>query len=1127
VRAGEGEGLEIVSPYIAPGLAPYSPTEVADGSDLMDLVPTLPTERATFSSEPTVVPSSQAGSQAQRRLPPPPQAPRLGLPGVPGSPSSPTELPAPTSPGLTEAGLDLGAELDLGLGLAPLGQVPSPTVLPEPTSPTEVPAPTEAGDEEDDRMRLLEPASPVDGPEPLEERAPTTPAESYEDLLDLGGGAAARPASSPTEIPAPTSPVSEAAAALPSLAMPSSRSLRPPTTVASSAASRLPPGVAHEPLLPPSSPTEVPVPTEAGDELHLGGDLGLPPPGAARPASLFRPMAALQARFLMPINNNMIDSDFNPPSSEKPMYLNEFINQSPAQHQEDMKNAKRQPVVHDTKDLIRSHAADPHNKYGMAEWVHVHYDITREPTFPRKPDLSKGELAAGATVTRTDVWHDPKEPAITSVAKFSPENFRPVGWAENAPQPTTTCPEGYLDNPRSDESESANRHMKRILGLPRHRKRVTPKAVLVGLGLDFATAPIGSAAPELAEGSPEAWRGGGEGSLASAQPTGWSTEFVVVLVVSSFAYGIVVGGFFVKSSRTEVPPLGAMAVRTTGQFHYVRYNVGGPAIYHERLTLLPGYILAPGDDDYAESDLAGGDLRSVRDSAGQGDAIVGVAAHSLYKFRRLPSAAVVWAAVRRGVAQGHGPLPPSPFNLELSADNVLGVAAGVLALPDPLGAAPAAAAPGALALAGAAAPPAGAPGPPAAVAAAPEGGVGALAAAFGAGPAALPAAADPPGVGGAAAAPAAPGVAGPDPRVMATVLDARGLRDMPFSGAVKRQTETPGADWPVRGPRTTMRVPHFMLRMAGGAMAWHNRWMAMMQALETDDAAKLHETLCRVIETSLCHDQLIICELASYEFLSRQLQLVEERFFEERARRTHPAPRAKGQAKDGAASAAADASSEIGHFLGAGETMGNLCICPALMDWIADQMKSEEQETEEDTDEAEEHVGEEGKVMKRGFRLSTSGFVMMSITRAVVCKLLHGMWPAMDVFAAGVVEVDLRPVRLGQNFVVKWRNKPVFIRKRTQAMIDSATKDDCLAPSMREPATDAQRCKKSEWLICIGVCTHLGCIPQPDAGNYGGYFCPCHGSHYDHAGRIRQGPAPKNLEVPPHSFIDEFTVKLG
>merc|ERR1711935_538562 len=76
---------------------------------------------------------------------------------------------------------------------------------------------------------------------------------------------------------------------------------------------------------------------------------------------------------------------------------------------------------------------------------HVHYDIAREPTFPRKPYLAKGELASGAQVTRTDVWHDPSEPAITSIAKFSPENFRPAGWAENAPNPTSTCPEGTLD----------------------------------------------------------------------------------------------------------------------------------------------------------------------------------------------------------------------------------------------------------------------------------------------------------------------------------------------------------------------------------------------------------------------------------------------------------------------------------------------------------------------------------------------------------------------------------------------------------------------------------------------------------------------------------------------------------
>ncbi|CAE8695438.1 unnamed protein product [Polarella glacialis] len=320
----------------------------------------------------------------------------------------------------------------------------------------------------------------------------------------------------------------------------------------------------------------------------------------------------------------MRDNDEMAPSSERPMYRNEFVQKSPKEHIKEFDAATKLPAVHDTADLVRSNAGDPHQYYGLGDWRYVHYDTIREPTFPRKPDLSKGELASGATVTRTDVWHDPNEPAITSIAKFSPENFRPVGWAENAPMPTSTCPEGTLD----------------------------------------------------------------------------------------------------------------------------------------------------------------------------------------FRYNRLPI--------------GHADRRP---------------------------------------------------------------------------------------------------------------------------------------------------------------------WVYFMTA--------------------------------------------------------------------------------------------------------------------------------------------ASGVVAASLIRAIAGKLILTLWPAKDVFAAGVVEVDLRPIREGQNFVCKWRSKPVFIRKRTPEMIQSSKKDDCIAPSMREPATDAERCKKPEWLICIGVCTHLGCIPQPDAGNYGGYFCPCHGSHYDHSGRIRQGPAPKNLELPPHQFMDEFTVKLG
>ncbi|CAE7834563.1 unnamed protein product [Symbiodinium sp. CCMP2592] len=336
----------------------------------------------------------------------------------------------------------------------------------------------------------------------------------------------------------------------------------------------------------------------------------------SRAVPVTRPMAMvsrLQARcFAHPVNYHLMrDSDDMAPASEMPMYKNEFILKTPKEHAEDMAKAVKPPVVHDTADLVPT-SGDPHQFYGQGEYTYWHYDTVREPTFPRKPDIAKGELAAGATVTRTDVWHDPKEPAIISVAKFSPENYRPVGFAENAPMPTSTVPEGALD----------------------------------------------------------------------------------------------------------------------------------------------------------------------------------------FRANRLPI--------------GH-------------------------------------------------------------------------------------------------------------------------------------------AD----------RRPFIYFMTAGGAV------------------------------------------------------------------------------------------------------------------------------------------------------------IAASMIRAMAGKLILTLWPAKDVFAAGIVEVDLRPIRVGQNFTVKWREKPVFIRKRTAEQISSAKKDDVVAPSMREPATDAERCKRPEWLICIGVCTHLGCIPQPDAGNYGGYFCPCHGSHYDYAGRIRQGPAPKNLEVPP------------
>lgn len=161
------------------------------------------------------------------------------------------------------------------------------------------------------------------------------------------------------------------------------------------------------------------------------------------------------------------------------------------------------------------------------------------------------------------------------------------------------------------------------------------------------------------------------------------------------------------------------------------------------------------------------------------------------------------------------------------------------------------------------------------------------------------------------------------------------------------------------------------------------------------------------------------------------------------------------------------------------------------------------------------------------FTTAVAGFIGFSLIRGCVLKAVHCLWPARDVFAAGVVEVDLRPIRVGQNFTAKWRGKPVFLRRRTPDQIAAARKDDAIVASLRDPATDAQRAQRPEWLIMIGVCTHLGCIPFPDQGDWNAYFCPCHGSHYDHAGRIRKGPAPFNLELPTYTFLDDNTVKVG
>ena len=151
--------------------------------------------------------------------------------------------------------------------------------------------------------------------------------------------------------------------------------------------------------------------------------------------------------------------------------------------------------------------------------------------------------------------------------------------------------------------------------------------------------------------------------------------------------------------------------------------------------------------------------------------------------------------------------------------------------------------------------------------------------------------------------------------------------------------------------------------------------------------------------------------------------------------------------------------------------------------------------------------------------------------------LIDQMNPSASVLALSSIEVDLTPIEVGQQMKVMWRGKPVFIRRRTPKEIAEARAvplTDLPDQKARNfnlpddaPATDADRASKPEWLILIGICTHLGCIPLNNQGEFGGYLCPCHGSQYDTAGRIRKGPAPENLAVPPYAFLNPTRIKIG
>ncbi|XAR64330.1 Ubiquinol--cytochrome-c reductase [Bertholletia excelsa] len=169
-----------------------------------------------------------------------------------------------------------------------------------------------------------------------------------------------------------------------------------------------------------------------------------------------------------------------------------------------------------------------------------------------------------------------------------------------------------------------------------------------------------------------------------------------------------------------------------------------------------------------------------------------------------------------------------------------------------------------------------------------------------------------------------------------------------------------------------------------------------------------------------------------------------------------------------------------------------------------------------------------GDPSKRAFAyfvLTGGRFVYASLVRLLILKFVLSMSASKDVLALASLEVDLSSIEPGTTVTVKWRGKPVFIRRRTEDDIKLANSVD--VASLRDPQEDSARVKNPEWLVVVGVCTHLGCIPLPNAGDFGGWFCPCHGSHYDISGRIRKGPAPFNLEVPTYTFLEENKLLIG
>ena len=172
-----------------------------------------------------------------------------------------------------------------------------------------------------------------------------------------------------------------------------------------------------------------------------------------------------------------------------------------------------------------------------------------------------------------------------------------------------------------------------------------------------------------------------------------------------------------------------------------------------------------------------------------------------------------------------------------------------------------------------------------------------------------------------------------------------------------------------------------------------------------------------------------------------------------------------------------------------------------------------------------------GETNRRDFLYIATGAIGAAGGVMAAVPLVRQMWPDASVLAVSSSEVDLKPIAEGQTVTIKWRGKPVFIRHRTAMEIEAA-KATKLA-ELKDPEEDAKRVKsfdkkaQEQWIVVLGNCTHLGCVPIKNSGEFNGWYCPCHGSHYDNSGRIRKGPAPLNLPVPPFEFLAADKIRIG